>query len=101
MTLDNISKLCSDHLREIYSSSENGKFKASHAREIVAAFFGYKTHSALLFDDSICNLECLRYVGKNKELIEKRLTKLNGLPKNLTNAEIIQEDLIKFLHTIM
>ncbi len=43
--LDSVSKLCSDHLRQRYPG-----LKASHARELVAAYFGYKSHAALLAD---------------------------------------------------
>jgi len=43
-----LSKLCADFLRASYKSQTLGKLKASHARELVAAFFGYKSHAALL-----------------------------------------------------
>jgi len=42
---DSVSKSCSDYLRERFPG-----LKASHARELVAAFFGYKSHAALLSD---------------------------------------------------
>ncbi len=42
---DDISKLCADFLRANHEG-----LRASHARELVAAFFGYKSHAALLAD---------------------------------------------------
>lgn len=43
-----ISKICSDFIRQQVQLSTKQKLKASHARELVAAFFGYKSHAALL-----------------------------------------------------
>ncbi len=43
-----ISKACSDFLRSEVAANGGEKLKASHARELVAAFFGYKSHAALL-----------------------------------------------------
>lgn len=43
LTMNDVSKLASDHLRSLHPD-----LKASHARELVAACFGFKTHASLL-----------------------------------------------------
>lgn len=47
--MQDITKLCADHLRA-FSENYGVKLKASHAHELVAAFFGYKSRAALLAD---------------------------------------------------
>ena len=58
-----ISKLCSDHIRMLHN------MKASHAREIVAAFFGHKSHAAYL---------AVRGISINYGLMKQRLQEIEG-----------------------
>lgn len=48
--MQHITKLCADHLRAFVNDNHGVKLKASHAHELVAAFFGYKSRAALLAD---------------------------------------------------
>lgn len=93
-----ISKHCSDFLRTNYSN-QNGKLKASHSREIVAAFFGYKSHAALIADDvyPITQLDDTSILVPDITLITSRLTKLNGIPDTLPDCTTIVTQLISFL----
>ncbi len=45
-----ITKLCADNLRTFTNDNFGLKLKATHAHELVAAFFGYKSRAALLAD---------------------------------------------------
>lgn len=45
-----ITKLCADNLRTFTNDNFGIKLKASHAHELVAVFFGYKSRAALLTD---------------------------------------------------
>ena len=79
----NPSKLCADHLRAtLYSSS---KLKASHARELAAAYFGYKSHASLLADGRY-PIDCLPDASiliPDVPLLSTRVTELKGLPGDL------------------
>ncbi|MBI5173522.1 MAG: hypothetical protein HY986_11600 [Candidatus Melainabacteria bacterium] len=89
----NISKLCADFLRVCYPS-----VKATHAHELVAAFFGYKSHASELAEQAY-KLERLR----DAELLipaisrmEQRRARLEGLP-DLPPSRVIAERLVEFL----
>lgn len=85
MAIEKLSKLCSDHLRIWMMVNRGQKIKATHAREIVAAYFRFKSHAALLHSKAPMQID------KKKETnIENRLTKLNGLPDNLPSAETLK-----------
>lgn len=47
---DDITKLCADSLRAFAENKYGVKLKSSHAHELVAGFFGYKSKAALLAD---------------------------------------------------
>ena len=68
--MHDITKICADRLRT-FSKNHGIKLKASHAHELVAAFFGYQSRAALLADTQ-CPM------------------------KNLTQANIIIEPSIAF-----
>lgn len=80
MSID-LSKLCADFLRSNHSN-RTGKLKASHARELVAAFFGYKSHASLNFEKKylLDNLEEARILVPDIPLINHRIRCLKGLP---------------------
>lgn len=86
-TLDDVSKFLSDSLRKAFPP-----LKASHARELVAAFFGYKTHAALLVSSRRAEFSKFQ----NTDLLQKRLATIQGLPENLPGAE----DLAKHIAAI-
>lgn len=91
---DDISKLCSDFLRVTYSG-----LKASHARELVAAFFGYNSHAALLCESrySLDKLDEAAILIPDVLLIEKRRPHLNGLPEGLVESKELAEELADYL----
>lgn len=90
---DDVSKFCSDHLRECYTG-----LKASHARELVAAFFGYKSHAALLADkrNSLDFLEVAAVIVPDWTLLDDRRRCLKQLPEELPHSEILVDDLVRF-----
>lgn len=94
-----LSKLCADHLRMSFNALTGEKLKASHAIQLVAAFFGYKSHAALLADSKypIDALEEAHIFIPNVELIESRRKKLNQLPTNLPNSIELAKELVSFL----
>jgi len=81
MSID-FSKLCADHLRQYVLTSSANKLKASHARELVAAFFGYQSHAALLSDQTfpLSRLSKAGILVPDVPMIERRLGDLHGLP---------------------
>lgn len=93
--LADISKLCADFLRDDVSS----ELKATHARELVAAFSGYKSHAALLAEEDypLFNLEDADVLIPNITLLEARRKKLNGLPATLPESRILAEKIAGFL----
>ncbi|GJM05881.1 MAG: hypothetical protein DHS20C09_18770 [marine bacterium B5-7] len=89
----NISKLCADHVRNYVSSQKNLKLKASHARELVAAFFGYKSHAALLAGKrfSVSDINKAEVLVPDQELFQDRSAKLSGLPQRLEPYEVYSQ----------
>jgi hypothetical protein len=77
------SKFCADYLRATLNPSL--KIKASHARELVAAYFGYKSHAALLKDTAypITALDEASILVPDVPLLQTRITQLNGLALTL------------------
>ncbi len=83
-----LSKLCADFLRQNHVSQSTEKLKASHARELVAAFFGYKSHAALMAEKTypLVQLEEAYIFIPDIPLMNDRRSKLNGLPNDLTQS---------------
>lgn len=83
-----LSKLCADFLRQHYASVSFDKLKASHARELVAAFFGYKSHAALIADSDypLEHFEEAHIFIPNVPLMNQRRMKLNCLPSDLMQS---------------
>lgn len=81
MAID-ISKLCADELRANLSLTGGDKLKATHAHEIVAAFFGYRSRAALLADVAypLTQLEEAAVLCPDIELMDARRRQLDGLP---------------------
>lgn len=93
---DNISKFCSDFLRKCYP-----ELKASHARELVAAYFGYKSHAALLADkaNSLEFLDIAEILIPDAFVICERRKCLKGLPETLAHSNVLVEELTQFLQS--
>jgi|GEM_PF-917288 len=98
MSID-LSKLCADYLRTSYTNHTSGKLKASHARELVAAFFGYKSHAALIAekDYPLDKLDEAYIFIPDIPLIEARRAKLAGLPDDLMPPKVLAETLSSYL----
>jgi hypothetical protein len=94
-----ISKLCADFLRKYSLYTSNEKLKATHARELAAAFFGYKSHAALLADQDypLYNIEKAKVLVPDVDRMDDRRRSLEGLPKGLPNSEKIAEEIVAFL----
>ena len=88
------SKYCSDHLREW-----NPEIKASHARELVAAFFGYKSHAALLAEKKydIDYVDIAAVIIPDYDTIDERRHCLNDLPESLPDSYILVDGLLQYL----
>jgi hypothetical protein len=94
-----IAKSCSDFLRSSALTDVGVKLQASHARELVAALFGYKSHSALLAEKAY-PLDVLGEADvlvPNIPLIEQRRSKLQGLPAGLYASSDIAAKVSGFL----
>ncbi|RDE61005.1 hypothetical protein [Aeromonas veronii] len=84
MSID-LSKLCADFLRQHHISQSTERLKASHARELTAAFFGYKSHAALMAENTypLVQLKGAYFFVPDIPLMNDRRSKLNGLPSDL------------------
>ncbi len=91
---DIVSKTCSDFLRECYS-----ELKASHARELVAAFFGYKSHAALLADkrNAVDYLDQAAVLVPDSSLLDERRQCLKDLAEQLPPSAILVDELVQFV----
>ena len=86
------SKYCADFLRECYPG-----LKASHAHELVAAFFGYKSRAALLADKSVDYLDQAHVLIPDASVLDERRSSLNGLPDNLPRSQQLVDELVQFV----
>lgn len=77
-----ISKTLSDSLRHL-AASKGIKVKASHAHELAAAFFGYKSDAALRADNKfpVSNLEEVELLLPAIGWMDQRRQSLNELPE--------------------
>lgn len=93
-----ISKLCADHLRA-YVSSIGLKLKATHARELVAAFFGYKSHAAQLADYQypLSAIGDAVLLVPDTGLMDVRRRQLTGLPPGLPVSAVLAQEIADFL----
>ncbi|CCB91294.1 Atc1 protein [Waddlia chondrophila 2032/99] len=93
--MQNIAKLCADHLRVFLKDNYNTKLKASHAHELVAAYFGYNSRAALLTDTKCCinNLSHAEIIVMMTDtFIDKRRKDLQGLPAELPDSYKLGEE---------
>lgn len=94
-----VAKLCADQLRSI-SNNYGIKLKSSHAHELVAAFFGYKSKAALL-SDTLASIENIgqahTFVLIPSAFIEERRKCLIDLPSDLPDTYTLGEEMFTFL----
>ncbi|MFY5900229.1 hypothetical protein [Acinetobacter pittii] len=94
-----LSKLCADFLRQNYTFQSTEKLKASHARELVAAFFGYKSHAALMAEKTypLGQFDEASIFIPDIPLMNDRRSKLKGLPNDLIQSIDIAKHLSDML----
>lgn len=94
-----LSKLCADYLRASYTSQTSEKLKASHARELVAAFFGYKSHAALIAEKAypLEKLEEVEVFVPDIPLISQRRNNLSDLPSDLPDSFALAKSVSDYL----
>lgn len=97
--MTDFSKVCSDHLRAFTSAVTSSSLKASHARELVAAFFGYKSHASLLAETTypISELSIAQVLIPNFRLMDARRKCLLDLPKRLPDSKSLASALCTYL----
>lgn len=96
---NDLSKLSANYLRFTHSLQSQEKLKASHARELVAALFGYKSHASLMAEKyyPLHRLAEARILVPDIPLIEARRAKLAGLPNDLLPSHDLARSLSTFL----
>lgn len=97
--MSNIVKLCANNLRTI-SNNYGVKLKSSHAHELVAAIFGYKSKAAMLADtffpaEHINQAQIL--VLTPSLLINERRQCLDDLPSDLPDTYTLGEEMFVYL----
>ncbi|MCG8053664.1 MAG: hypothetical protein JAZ15_20935 [Candidatus Thiodiazotropha endolucinida] len=94
-----ISKLCADFLRAHVLETTGTKLKATHARELIAAFFGYKSHAAQLAEATypLSEIEDAYILVPDIPLMDQRKESLQGLPEELPNSQELATALVSFL----
>lgn len=91
--MQEITKLCADHLR-VFSNHQGVKLKASHAHELVAAFFGYQSRAAMLSDKEhpLSNLPKTQVIILRPSApIDQRRKQLQGFPSDLPDSNTLGE----------
>lgn len=90
-----ITKRCANSLRTHLSAKYGIQLKSSHAHEIVAAFWGYKSKIALLADaqHSLDNLPAAEFIllESSANFVDQRLKSLNELPAGLPPSDLLVE----------
>lgn len=93
------NKLCAVHLRTI-SKNHGIKLKSSHAHELIAAFFGYKSKAALYADTQypIVNLSYASVIVQvSSAQIDLRRKNLEGLPSELPDSDTLTKVVFDYL----
>ena len=94
-----IYKDCADHLRVTYRQQTAGHLVAGHAHELVAAFFGYGSGSALRTDFAypVSQLPQADILIPDLALMDARRQKLAGLPDDLPTSDALASAVCDFL----
>lgn len=93
-SMEHITKTCVGSLRTYLIDNLDIKLKPTHAHELVAAYFGYKTSAALRADKvaHISNLPKAEIiVMSSSNLIDQRRKELEGLPLELPDSYTLGE----------
>lgn len=92
-------KECADYLRMHYAALTGGKLSSGHAHELVAAFFGYGTGSALRAETQhpLDLLSQADIMIPDLPLLDIRRTALSGLPEDLPANDVIVDLLVEHL----
>lgn len=92
-----ITKICADSLRAFTQNNYGVKLKPTHAHELVAAYFGYRSRAALLADQQcpVSNLKDADILVLNPSipLIDQRLKDLEDVPPGLPPGNIFAEEI--------
>lgn len=89
-----VTKICADSLRTHLENHYQIKLKPTHAHELVAACFGYKTNASLRADKigHVNNLSQAEIIVMFPEtLIDQRRKELQGLPLELPDSYTLEE----------
>lgn len=94
-----LRKDCADRLRTHYRSLTGNKLGASHAHELVAAFFGYGTAAALQAETRfpLSALGEAEVLIPDLPLMDKRVRSIRGLPKDLPSVDALVSLLCDYL----
>ncbi|MFG1501099.1 hypothetical protein ABMA70_12915 [Halobacteriovorax sp. XZX-3] len=94
MLQQEISKKCADSLRKFTQENYKIKLKASHAHELVATYFGYRSKNALLADQlySISRIaEAVVFIMIQDSVIDKRRKDFIDLSEDLPDSYSLGE----------
>ena len=92
--MQQITKLCADSLRTFIDDKYGARLKPTHAHELVAAFFGYKSNASLRADEiaPISNLRQAEIIVLAPTApIDQRRQELEGLPDGLPDTYTLGE----------
>ncbi len=98
----NLSKICADSLRSFTNKKYDIKLQASHAHELVAAYFGYASKNAMLADTQhpISNQNQSEIVVMKPDgFIDQRRENLQGLSSDLPDSYKLGEAVFEALFT--
>lgn len=98
--MTHISKLSAGNLCTFISDKYNVKLKPTHAHELVAAFFGYKSNAALVTDQiaPVGNLSQAEFIVMQPEdFIDQRRKELSELPLELPDSYTLGESVYSTL----
>lgn len=98
MSID-LSKLCANNLQAYCSSQTSNKLQPFHDEELVAAFFGYENHAALVNEKNhpMDKLEDAHIFIPDIPLMDQCCARLKDLPQNLPSSKLLAEHLSGFL----
>lgn len=100
MKQHDITKICADSLRSFVNDNHGVKLGSSHAHELVAAYFGYKSRAAMLADTKYP----MSALGQAKIIvmapdtfIDQRRKELENLPHGLPDSYALGEGVYRAL----
>jgi len=96
-----LHKGCADHLRSHYRNLTGNKLQASHAHELVAAFFGYGTAAALRAETKfpLTALGEAAFLVPDLLRMEQRVQQIQSLPNDLPAVDDLASAICDFLVT--